>query len=414
MYKTIFILILMALCSVNALADDTSLPETSAEAIGQSLEKAYDSVMLELKDICAILVQHGYGTKRSGSIETELQQHLKKINQIAKSTTNHQGLVLTDGDVKELTFLDNTTFRLRCLKTSHLGMIDGRVETEGLRISVHNNYPDKGTQGIKESEMKTIISSGDITLNIDGKFVADIGAEENGGDLNLTAPLGVNSHAARKLADRINAIALSKKGLGRLHATARTQFSASSIKKEDYSGARIPHVGGIAQGRMKNGQMVINGCDIGPADFKDDDIDYALRDAINARYEKTGVAAMVEGGRLILVAPDGRDIILSVNEMLVEQLFGKGRAESFDSGFANLRVTGSVTVSADGTMAFAGANTSDSGFNGTQGGSNIKSSASLNDINLSNRKYGRMNLMIINAAIEQIKAYKKALSTLEK
>jgi flagellin len=126
----------------------------------------------------------------------------------------------------------------------------------------------------------------------------------------------------------------------------------------------------VGAGSLTNGQLQINGVDIGAVTFDAKDASGSLTTAINAKSDTTGVTASIsDSGELVLTAEDGRDIIvntgtdaassLSITNLLFAaggtNVNGSDQSNDYDTnGFNNLRVTGQVTITAMDTITVSG------------------------------------------------------------
>lgn len=360
--------------------DAISLSQTAEGALQE-----VTAILQRMRDLGVQSANDSNTAENRASLQLEVDQLVAEIDRIAE-TTSFNGRKVLDGSLGELSFHvganANQTISVTSgdVRTSSLGEQAGRVETVGARVSATQDAADSGTQGIAEGSMTMVIGAGDLTVQVDSETAVDITSVANGGSLTLSAEAGVNSNAAKKIAERINAIreAGDTASFANVTATAETTFRASDLAADDYSGTAVPSAAnqGVAAGSLTTGQLTINGFSISAVTFQADDADGSLAGAINARTIETGVAAAVDAdGELVLTAEDGRDIILTVNEAGAEALFGNGQAGSFDAGLANLRVTGNVTVSANGELTFAGTDPENGGLNTVKAGTTANQQA---------------------------------------
>ena len=191
-----------------------------------------------------------------------------------------------------------------------------------------------------------------------------------------------------------------------VYAKAETSFRASDMKAEDYSGSSVAGSGpsNVGAGTLKNGDLKINGVDIGPVSFKENDADGSLVNAINAKNDMTGVKASVDDdGELVLSADDGRDIVLSTsNAEVTNAMFGGGvKSTSFDSNFQDLRVSGSVTLTAGNTLELSGTNAADAGF-ATLSEDNVQAKGSIANADVSTVEAANNTIKSVDSAISQV------------
>lgn len=391
--------------------DGISLAQTAENALQETT-----NILQRLRDLSVQAANGTNGTQDVSSIQTEVTQLVAELDRIA-NTTNFNNRNVLDGTLGTLSFQvganANETISISTgdMSSSALGTQPGLVQTTGLRVSTGNDGADTGTQGIAEGAGAAVITAGDLTISVDGGTAVDIASAANGGDLSFVAAGGTNSNAAKLIADRINSLRASGvSGLSDVYATASTSFRTSDLAAADYSGTTIPGASArnVAAGSLTNGQLTLNGIDIGPVTFLANDSDGSLVNAINAKTSSTGVTASTSNGELVLTASDGRDIIFDIDQAGANTVLGGG-GSGFDAALANLRITGSVTVSGKGTLAFAGANASDGGLNGNIGGANVAVTGNIANADVTTVTGANTLIQSVDAAIEQVSSLRSTL-----
>lgn len=401
-------------------------------SLAQTTEGALDEVTTALQRIRDLAVQSANGTNSASdrqSLQLEVDQLVQEIDRIA-STTAFNGQNVLDGSLGNVNFQvganANQTVSVSGVdaRASALGSQPGAVQSTGSRITITNDAADAGTQGIAEdgvSAANTVITAGDVTVQIGSGTAVDIAAAQFGGDIsfastaNLQDPNNANfgGGVALSVANRINSIRESG-GLDGVFASATTTFRSADLVAADFSGTTVPAAAdrNVGAGSLANGDLTINGVDIAPATFLANDSDGSLVDAINAESDVTGVTAAVDvNGELELTAEDGRDIIIDLTQAGANAIFGGG-GTGFDAGFTDLRVQGQVTVSAQDTITFAGANTEDAGFN-TLTQDNVAATGTIANADITSIAGANTVIESVDSALQQIDTSRAELGAVQ-
>ncbi|NVM21121.1 MAG: flagellin, partial [Desulfobacterales bacterium] len=196
-----------------------------------------------------------------------------------------------------------------------------------------------------------------------------------------------------------------------VYATAKTTFKAADMVAADYTGGTVAAVGYtyVGAGTITNGQLEINGVDIGPVTFTEKDATGSLTDAINAKSNVTGVTASIDNGELILTAEDGRDILITTaSAQVTNALFGGGGTsatgeDEFAAAFTTLHVTGAVTVSAQDTLSFLGTGPVEAGFlSSLMTSENVQAVGSISNTDITTRDSANTVLDSTDSALKQV------------
>jgi len=151
-------------------------------------------------------------------------------------------------------------------------------------------------------------------------------------------------------------------------------------------------------GTIAAGEVLINGMDIGPVTVLSGDSNSALRNAINARQEFTGVEATLDtNGDLQLTAPDGRNITLGGSD-----LTGSGVFTAALGGGAGT-TAGSIELSSDNDFMVtdvSGDLATNIGM--TQGMTNINSAVNLTTMSLATQAEAADAIPLLDVAIRQV------------
>ena len=252
----------------------------------------------------------------------------------------------------------------------------------------------------------------------------NIAASSNGGAISTTSStsaltdpnnLSYGSGLAKTVAERINSLRESgTSGLDNVYASATTQFNASSVQSNDYSGSvNTSSATNVASGAISNGDLNINGIDIGPTQFAENDSGGNLVSAINAKSDITGVTASTnDQGELELRSEDGRDIVVTTSSSSVSNRLFAGGENRFSDAFQNLRITGQVTISAQDTISVAGADNNAVGLDALQE-DNAQAVGTVASINVSTAEQAQTSVESIDSALSRIDSYRASLGAIQ-
>ncbi|BCS96842.1 B-type flagellin [Desulfoluna limicola] len=401
-------------------------------SLAQTAEGALQETTNGLQRIRELSVQAANDTNTAedrASIQLEIDQLVSEIDRIAEATTFNNKSILngSSGTFKfQVGANANETIGVDLVnvKANALGEQPGQVQSTGSRTSLSNDAAEVGSVGIQEGGVGSTITAGDVTVEVAGTSAVDIAQAKYGGDITSasTADLKDTNSAeygggsAKDIAERINSIrglneedpgqGMDGKSLEGVYAKATTSFRASDMDAADYSGSTVAGSDGaknVGTGFISNSDLVINGVGVGPAAFKENDADGSLANAINAKSDLTGVKASVDDGELVLTADDGRDIVMSTTSAEVTNLvFGGGaKSTSFDANLSDLRVSGSVTLTAQNTIALGGANAADAGF-ATLAEDNVQAKGSIANADVSTMEAANNTITSVDSAIRQV------------
>ncbi|CBL46739.1 Putative flagellin [gamma proteobacterium HdN1] len=350
-------------------------------SFAQTTEGALGETTTALQRIRDLAVQSANGTNSESdrkSLQEEVDQLVSEIDRIAETTT-FNGTRVLNGSKDKTTFQiganANQTISMSGVdaRASSLGSQPGIVQSTGQRM---DSMGDTGTgaQGLQEDDgsgTATQISDFKIrTANVDANDAVNIADVKFGGNISaanvsdITDRFSANygSGLAKSVAARINDIRKSGEAtMQGVYASAVTTFRGSDVQSGDYAGT-APDANAatnIGAGELKNGDLKINGVDIGAVKFEANDSSGALTNAINAKSDVTGVQASVDrNGELVLTASDGRDIVVNTSDAITtNDLFGGGDEAAtprFDANFGDMRATGRLTVTGTDTLTFDG------------------------------------------------------------
>jgi flagellin len=419
-------------------------------SVAQTAEGAMSEVTNILQRMRELAVQSANDSNTDSdrqSIQVEVDELVSELDRIAETTTFNNRKIL-DGTGGTFSFQvgananETIDVEMANVRTDALGSQAGIVQSTGSRVSLGNDATDGGTIGISETAAATAIASGDVAVKVDGMSSVNIAAASYGGAIssatvaNLTDTNSVDygGGIAKDIADRINSIReLQEEDTGAgiegtylegVYASAKTTFQASDMVAADYAGTAVAGSDDsfVGAGSLDNGDLEINGVDIGAVSFSEKDSTGALTTAINAKSDITGVEASISSdGELVLTAEDGRDIVLNVAASTdVNLLFaGGGTATNsdvttdYDDDFTNLRVTGNVTVTAQDTLTLTGgANDTDAGFT-TLDEDNVQATGTIANADVTTKDGANTLIESVDSALEQVDSIRGKLGAVQ-
>lgn len=413
-------------------------------SFAQTTEGALSEVTTALQRIRDLAVQSANDTNSSSdreSLQAEVDQLVSEINRIAETTT-FNGTNVLDGSKDSLNFHiganANQTVSVSGVdaRASSLGSQPGVVQSTGDRVDFLDGT-DAGTQGVQETGGTELNDITDFTIRLDSVDANDainIADAAYGGNISTVATADLvdreddnyGSGLAKSIASRINSIREDgETSLQGVYASAETTFRGSDLTGNDYSGSvdETEDSTAVGAGSLDNGDLTINGVDIGPVDFQANDADGSLTNAINAKSDVTGVQASVDkNGELVLTADDGRDIIVSTADATVtNDLFGGGDeldTDRFDANIDSLRVTGRITVTGTDTINFSG-NSADelqldsNGLAATGSEDNVQATGTINNADITTVDASNATIEAVDSALSQIDSFRADLGAIQ-
>jgi flagellin len=371
-------------------------------SFAQTSESALDEITTSLQRIRDLAVQSANDTNSAAdrlSLQEEVNQLVSEIDRIAKTTT-FNGNNVADGSISSLSF--------------QIGANAGEtVAVDGVdaRASALGSQP-----GAVQSEASSIAASAAATiatLNITvgtGGTTVDVLSAANGGAVTgsslgaLKDPTATDygSGVAKSLASRINELrGDGVEGLEGVYATATTTYDYSDVNTT--LAAADAYVG---SGTLANGDLEINGVDIGPVTIQEKDADGSLVNAINAKTATTGVAASVDSnGRLTLTAEDGRDIVLNTANGAADTIFDGGDNATVAT-IADDFKTGTLTISAQDTITLGQ-------LTATTDDSNVQAVGTVANADITTVGASNITLETVDSALAQIDSFRAGLGAIQ-
>lgn len=398
-------------------------------SLAQTTESALEETTTALQRIRDLSLQAANGSLSSSdrsSIQKEIDQLTSEVDRIAETTT-FNGRKVLDGSLTDQQYQvganagEVVTLRGFDARSASLGGLPGTVQSTGSRTQLGSN--DLGSQGLQAGDADTAPIN-ELTIQVGNEAAVNIAGNGNGGSLNtiadtgsLTDPTSLNYGAglAKSIAERINTLRDTEgSGLASVYATASTGFNAGTLQSDDISGTVNNNTAtNVASGAISNGDLSINGVAIGPARFEENDAGGSLAAAINAKSEQTGVTASTNNqGELELRAGDGRDIVVSTASSAVSNRLFAGAENRFSDAFQDLRITGEVTVSADATLTFGGADQAVAGLNALQE-DNVQATGTLANISAASAELAQASVNTVDSALNRIDSYRASLGAIQ-
>ncbi len=373
-------------------------------SLAQTTESALDEITTSLQRIRDLAVQSANDTNSEAdriSLQAEVDQLIDEVDRIA-TTTTFNGRNVLDGSLSSYYF--------------QIGANSGEgVEVDGVdaRIDSLGSQPGavQSTASSLAGGVSATVASFSLTVGTNGTSV-DVASAANGGAIVGAATAGLTdptandygSGVAKALAERINDLRGDGiEGLEGVYATAKTTYDYTD------AGASLASEAYVGVGELANGDLNINGVDIGPVTVQEKDSDGSLLKAINAKSDITGVTARLDdNARLVLTADDGRDIIISTANGAEDILFEGGDTDNSNNVAALTGdfKTGTLTISAQDTIALS------SGQSATDD-SNVQAVGTVANADITTIEGSNITMSAIDSALAQIDGFRGKLGAVQ-
>lgn len=340
---------------INRAADDASgmtiadSLRAQASGLGQAMRNAGDAISLvqvadgALEESINIVntirtkaiqaASDGQNTVSRAAIQADVNKLLEEMNIIA-DTTAFNGQTLLKGNFTNKSFQvgayanQTVSVSIDNADASHVGRL-ATIETEtaqtALKVLDSASTFVTYTNATLEDGTYAQLAAGNLTIN---------GVDLAG---NL-AGQGVSQLSAEGLAAAINRTTETTS----VKATAETAWAGT---------------GTIVGGTIDDGELYINGTNIGAVDVVANDADGALVSAINAKQAETGVSASVSAdGKLTLTAADGRNIALYNGGAYAAGSFTNTLGSGFVDNRSSVNITTTWVANGDAEINIGGVN----------------------------------------------------------
>lgn len=168
--------------------------------------------------------------------------------------------------------------------------------------------------------------------------------------------------------------------------------------------ANTVSVGSVAAGSFASADLLINGVDIGAVTVQANDADFALRNAINAVSDATGVTATLDGSsNLVLSAADGRNITIGGANPT-----GAGGTEL--AGATAGTTYGTITLESYDDFTVTGSGVANAGL--SAGTTVVNTAVNVEQVNLSTQAGADAAIGLVDKAIKQVSSQQSRLGAL--
>jgi len=377
-------------------------------SFAQTTESALDEITTSLQRIRDLAVQSANDTNSASdrkSLQSEVDQLVSEINRIAETTT-FNGSKVANGSLKSLNF----QIGANAGETVAVKGVDARASSLGSQPGAVQTTFDGGNAAAASQTALTIqVGSSANATSVDVMSTANGGTITSATAAQLTDTEDDNygTGFAKSLAERINSLREDGvEGLEGVYASATTTFDysdvAGTVAAEAYVGA----------GTLANGDLVINGVDIGPVEVQEKDANGALVTAINAKSDITGVkASLDDNSRLVLTAADGRDVVVTTANGSEEILFDGGDTNAGDiTALASQVKTGELTISAQDTInitetgSLANTDTTDD---------NVQAVGTIANADITTAAAANITMKAVDSALGQIDSFRADLGAIQ-
>ncbi len=341
-------------------------------SLAQTAEGALQQVTNNLQRMRALAVQSANDTNSASdraSLQEEVTQLVAEIDRIA-STTNFNGQTLFDG-----AFANNP-------------MVFQVGANANQTISVSIAKADASTLGSNATLTSTGASLSD-GVNA-GAFTSPSGVLQINGTLINTTADGLSSTDADASANAVAA------GINALSGT--TGVTATANATTVTLGTMIADANGITGA----GDFSINGVDITVTAIQAGDADSALRDAINAVSNQTGVtAALDSSNQMVLTAADGRNIAIKADGGADVDIFSDANADI--SSALDTVIVGTVTLDSDSAISVdTGLAAATNGMTISAGTTALTTTNSMTNVDIATRAGATSAITNIDRAIDSV------------
>lgn len=329
--------------------------------------------------------------------QTNILQRMREIAiQSANSTNNSGDRAALNAEVSQL-IAENDRI---ALNTEFNGqrILDGSFSSASFQVGANANQTiDFAIGSTKSSSIGAIASgTGNVTSGGQSAFTVSVG----GG-----AATGVNASAGftgNTYQDQTSAFAKT----AAINDANISGLSATASNSQTVTYAAFGGTAGDVHDLSLNGVTVLNSVDVSGGALSIS----AVRDAINAVSTQTNVTASVNGGDITLASADGSNIVVDESgstQQAATEGFSNGAFDGSDAGAVTAR--GSISLSATGTIAFAGGGAAASGFAADIG----LDTNGIDDVDVTTAANSQAAIKRIDAAIDSITSNRASMGSLQ-
>ena len=365
--------------------DGISMTQTAEGALNETT-----NILQRMRELAVQAASDHNNKSDRQSLQEEIAQLIAEVDRIADNT-NFNGVKLLNGDVV------STVFQV------------GANVGETLDVGIRKMDSEELSRQMRR------VSKGGVVTSV-GATILSINSQ------NSLQIAGVDIRESVATDDNVSSS----------HKAASAIAKAAAINDAfEFTGVRAiagpTTVGGIDTAQITGGTLdetiyiTINGAKISGFEIEANDSSDALVDAINAKYDETGVLAKIDGdSQLVLTAEDGRNIEIGYNNA-----GDLGNAYQQITGLTEGVYGGQLTLQAnDGFEAVFGSNNVNDSLGQIrhdtppQTGSGLaifgsNTDFSVNDVDITSREGANVALDIIDLAIEQISSQRAELGAIQ-
>jgi flagellin len=323
--------------------DAMSLAQTAESALGET-----NSMLQRIRELAVQAANDTYTATDRAAIQTEVDQLLSEVDRIA-TQTEFNGRSLLDGSFNGMRFQvganegQNIEYSIDSARAFALGAV---AEQESATVT------------------GTALTAGELTLN--GVEIRSSSATDD----SLSSTGNAASAVAKAAA---------------INASSADHGVTASVDETSVS------LGAVSADTFADGDFEINGVSIGAVTTVADDGDFALRNAVNAVSDQTGVLATLDdANNLVLTAADGRNIDISGTDPQ-SGVFG---ADPTGTTY------GTVTLESDESFDIGGGTPGNAGL--TAGTVDVNTAVNATTINLGTQSGADDAIGLLDTAIRQV------------
>jgi flagellin len=349
--------------------DGISLAQTAEGALGETVNS-----LQRIRDLAVQSANDTNSASDRASLQEEVNQLIQEIDRIA-TTTQFNGQNILDG------LFTDKQFQVGANANQTINVSVGDAQSDALGANA--------TLDVAGLDLANAVAAGNLdnaALNLEINGVA-VTTESDG------VSTDGDNVSAKAFAAAINEIA------------GTTGVTATVNATEVNLGAITADANGLGAG-----QFQINGVDITPAAIVSGDADGALRDAINAVSNQTGVKATLnDNSELVLTAEDGRNIEFTADGSGDVDVFGNTNIDI--SGAVDLVTTGSVTLDSDEAIVVTAtqAAAATEGLTFTSDTTQVTTTNSVSNIDISTVSGANDALSNVDRALDQVNSLRATL-----